>query len=63
MAPSLGSLVWTRLEARRHGEATIVVELSLGGTCNIVDEPGAFIFDSGTIFAHSPPPVHRANAI
>jgi hypothetical protein len=53
MAASLGSLAWTRLEARRHGKATIVVELSLGGTCTIVDEPGAFIFDNGTIFTHS----------
>jgi hypothetical protein len=34
-------------------EATIVVELSLGGTCNIVDERGAFIFHNGTIFTHS----------
>ena len=53
MAPSLGSLAWTRLEARRRGEATIVVELLLGGTCNIVDQPGAFIFDNGAIFTHS----------
>ena len=53
MAPSLGSLAWTRLEARRRGEATIVVELTPGGTCNIVDQPGAFIFDNGAIFTHS----------
>jgi hypothetical protein len=31
------------------GSDTIVVELSLV----IVDEPGAFIFDNGTMFAHS----------
>jgi len=34
-------------------QATIVVDFSPGGTCNIVDEPGAFIFDKGTIFTHS----------
>jgi hypothetical protein len=34
-------------------QATIVVDFSPGGTCNIVDEPGAFIFDEGTIFTHS----------
>jgi hypothetical protein len=52
MAPSLGSLAWTPLEARRRGEATIVSS-HWGGTCNIVDEPGAFIFHNGTIFTHS----------
>jgi hypothetical protein len=34
-------------------QATILVDFSPGGTCNIVDEPGAFIFDNGTIFTHS----------
>jgi hypothetical protein len=34
-------------------QATIFVDLSPGGTCNIVDEPGTFIFDNGTIFTHS----------
>jgi len=34
-------------------QATILVDLSPGGTCNIVEEPGAFIFDTGTIFTHS----------
>ena len=34
-------------------QATIIVDFSPGGTCNIVDEPGAFIFDNGTIFTHS----------
>ena len=34
-------------------QATILVDFSPGGTCNIVDEPGAFIFGSGTIFTHS----------
>ncbi|MGN6175499.1 MAG: hypothetical protein ACTHPS_21500 [Streptosporangiaceae bacterium] len=34
-------------------QATITVDNSPGGTCNIVDEPGAFIFDNGTIFTHS----------
>lgn len=34
-------------------QATIVVDFSPGGTCNIVDEPGAFIFGNGTIFTHS----------
>jgi hypothetical protein len=34
-------------------QATILVDLTPGGTCNIVDEPGAFIFDNGTIFTHS----------
>jgi hypothetical protein len=34
-------------------QATLTVDFSPGGTCNIVDEPGAFIFDNGTIFTHS----------
>ena len=34
-------------------QATITVDFSAGGTCNIVDQPGAFIFDNGTIFTHS----------
>ena len=34
-------------------QATILVDLTPGGTCNIVDEPGAFIFDNGTIYTHS----------
>ena len=34
-------------------QATILVDLTPGGTCNIVDEPGVFIFDNGTIFTHS----------
>ena len=34
-------------------QATILVDFSPGGTCNIVDEPGAFIFDNGTIFTQS----------
>ncbi len=34
-------------------QATITVDFSPGGTCNIVDEPGEFIFDNGTIFTHS----------
>jgi hypothetical protein len=34
-------------------QATITVDFSPGGTCNIVDEPGTFIFDNGTIFTHS----------
>ena len=34
-------------------QATILVDLTPGGTCNIVDEPGTFIFDNGTIFTHS----------
>ena len=35
------------------GSDTIVVELSPVGTCSIVDEPGAFIFDTGTTVTHS----------
>ncbi len=34
-------------------QATITVDFSPGGTCNIVDEPGVFTFDNGTIFTHS----------
>jgi hypothetical protein len=34
-------------------QATILVDLTPGGTCNIVEEPGVFIFDNGTIFTHS----------
>jgi hypothetical protein len=34
-------------------QATILVDLTPGGTCNIVTEPGTFIFDNGTIFTHS----------
>jgi len=34
-------------------QATITIDFSPGGTCNIVDEPGAFTFDNGTIFTHS----------
>jgi hypothetical protein len=33
--------------------ATITVDFSPGGTCNIVDEPGVFTFDNGTIRTHS----------
>ena len=33
--------------------AILTVDFSPGGSCNIVDEPGAFIFDKGTIFTHS----------
>jgi hypothetical protein len=34
-------------------QATITVDFSPGGTCNIVDEPATFIFDNGTISTHS----------
>jgi hypothetical protein len=34
-------------------QATITVDFSPGGTCNIVDEPDVFIFDNGTILTHS----------
>jgi hypothetical protein len=34
-------------------QATILVDLTPGGTCNIVDEPVLFIFDNGTISTHS----------
>jgi len=33
--------------------ATILVDLSPGGTCNIVDEPATFSFDNGTISTYS----------
>ena len=33
--------------------ATITVDFSPGGTCNIVDEPGEFTFDNGTISTYS----------
>jgi hypothetical protein len=39
-------------------QATITVDFSPGGTCNIVDEPGTFIFDNGTIFTHSHCAIH-----
>ena len=34
-------------------QSTLTVDFSPGGTCNIVDESDAFVFDSGTIFVHS----------
>ena len=34
-------------------QANLLVDFSPGGTCNIVDEPGAFAFANGTIFYHS----------
>ena len=34
-------------------QATLIVDSSPGGSCNIVDESSAFIFDQGTIFIHS----------
>jgi hypothetical protein len=34
-------------------QTTITVDFSPGGDCNIVDEPGVFTFDNGTIFTHS----------
>jgi hypothetical protein len=34
-------------------QANLTVDFSPGGTCNIVDEPGVFTFDKGTIFTHS----------
>ncbi len=34
-------------------QADITVDFSPGGTCNIVDEPGVFTFDNGTISTHS----------
>jgi hypothetical protein len=42
LATGLGSL-----------HATLIVDTSPGGSCNIVDESSAFIFDQGTIFVHS----------
>lgn len=34
-------------------QSTITIDFSPSGTCNIVDEPGVFTFDNGTIFTHS----------
>ena len=34
-------------------QSTITIDFTPGGTCNIVDEPGVFTFDNGTIFTHS----------
>lgn len=34
-------------------EATLIVDLSPGGSCNIVDESRTFSFAEGTIFVHS----------
>ena len=34
-------------------QSTITIDFTPGGTCNIVDEPGVFIFDNGMIFTHS----------
>jgi hypothetical protein len=34
-------------------EATLIVDFSPGGSCNIVDESSAWVFDKGTIFTHS----------
>ena len=34
-------------------QATILIDFSPGGTCNIVTEPGLFIFDNGTISTYS----------
>jgi hypothetical protein len=31
-------------------QGTLIVDNSPGGTCNIVDESDAFVFDNGTIF-------------
>jgi hypothetical protein len=33
--------------------ADLIIDFSLGGTCNIVTEDAAWAFDSGTIFTHS----------
>jgi hypothetical protein len=33
--------------------ATLIVDFSPGGSCNIVDESNSFSFTQGTIFAHS----------
>ncbi|HEV8277316.1 MAG TPA: hypothetical protein VGQ26_16715 [Streptosporangiaceae bacterium] len=30
-------------------QADLTIDFSPGGTCNIVDEPGVFTFDNGTI--------------
>jgi hypothetical protein len=34
-------------------QATLIVDFSPGGSCNIVDESDAFIFDRGTVLVHS----------
>jgi hypothetical protein len=34
-------------------QATLLVDFSPGGTCNIVDDSGASTFGNGTIFTHS----------
>jgi hypothetical protein len=34
-------------------QATLIVDNSPGGSCNIVDESDAFVFDPGTILVHS----------
>jgi hypothetical protein len=34
-------------------QATLIVDFSPGGSCNIVTEDSAFIFDEGTIVVHS----------
>jgi hypothetical protein len=34
-------------------QADLTVDFSPGGSCNIVDEPGVFTFDNGTISTHS----------
>jgi hypothetical protein len=34
-------------------QATLIVDTSPGGSCNIVDESSAFIFDQGTILVDS----------
>ena len=34
-------------------QAPLTIDFSPGGNCNIVDEPGVFTFDNGTIFTHS----------
>jgi hypothetical protein len=43
----------SNLSGKGSFQATITVDFSPGGTCNIVDEPGVFIFDDGEIFTHS----------
>ena len=34
-------------------QATLIVDFSPGGSCNIVTEDDAFIFEKGTVFVHS----------
>jgi hypothetical protein len=34
-------------------QATLIIDLSPGGSCNIVTEDDAFIFDKGTVFVRS----------